>query len=232
MKRVALIILALFGAAVFFSGCIAAIDQYGRPVVIAPAPAPYIYQPAAPPESEFVPSPQPEEQLVPRTFYYLDRYYGGCVVVEGMFPLGYSYPGWYTYPLYGWPIIGWVGAGWDWGRRTVIINNIRTSNYFRGRYEDFDRRVRRNFGSMQREHRDRGFSHGGKDRRPDVGRQQHDGPHKELHPGGKSQQQFRPAPGRQQQRVAPRVATPRAAPRTQQQRSSGGKQQQNQPRHP
>lgn len=41
----------------------------------------------------YIPTPVPETGLVPRTFYYPDPYYGGCIAFSGLFPPGWGYSG-------------------------------------------------------------------------------------------------------------------------------------------
>lgn len=94
-------------------GCM--VDQHGRPVVVRSTYGCY--------EAGL------EVRLVPRNFYYLDESYGGYVVVSGLFPPRYVYPGWYVgLPPYGcgYPVIGRVHTGWNSG--TVIVNNVTVSN--------------------------------------------------------------------------------------------------------
>jgi len=118
LKNISQLAILVAGLAMFCLGC--AVDQYGRPVVVIPGssyPAPGYYEVG------------PDVRLVPRTYYYLDDYYGGYVVVNGLFPLGYVYPGWYVgLPPYGYPVIGRVHGGWDRVRNTVIVNNVTVSN--------------------------------------------------------------------------------------------------------
>ena len=92
------------------------------------------------------PAPAPEAQLVPRTFYYPDYYYGGCIMYSGLYPPGWGYPGWYPYAPYGWPVIGRVRT--SFANNTVVINNVQALSS-RINHNDFDRHVRGNFDASR-----------------------------------------------------------------------------------